>query len=334
MIITRTPFRLQLGGGSTDLPAYYEKYGGFIFAAAINLYMYIAVNRGPIDDLIRLKYSESEEVSNLADIKNGFIRLALQYTGIGKGVEITSTADIPGGTGLGSSGSFLVGLLNALHSAKGENVSYEQLAEEGFEIAARHLNLPDGKQDFYAAALGDFSVLEISPNGKVDFRKANITQHTREEFEKRLLLFYSGIKRSSVNILEEQQYRVREENIDAIQLKHQTKAIGRQILSAFESGDLDKYGQLLHEHWELKKKMSTNMSSLLFNNLYNRARNRGALGGKIVGAGGGGFFMVFCHDGAQDEVRKIYDEANFKEISFKIEPSGTQVILNHSPRHP
>lgn len=328
MILTRTPFRLQLGGGSTDLPAYYEAYGGFIFAAAINLYMYISVNRAPVDDLIRLKYSESEEVSNTTGIKNSFMRLALQYMGIGKMVEITSTADAPGGTGIGSSGSFLVGLLNALHVLKGENVSREQLAEEGFEIAVRHMRLPDGKQDFYAAALGDFCVLEIAKDGKVDFRRANVFQSTREEFEKRMLLFYSGIRRSSADILQEQQKKVREENEDAVALKHETKRVGREILAAFEKGDLDRYGNLLHEHWELKKKVSVNMSSLLFDNLYERARKKGALGGKIVGAGGGGFFMVFCEDGAQDAVRDIYKEANFREVPFKVEPNGTQILLN------
>ncbi|MBI5401603.1 galactokinase [Candidatus Wolfebacteria bacterium] len=328
MILTRTPFRLQLGGGSTDLPAYYEAHGGFIFAAAINLYMYISVNRAPIDDLIRLKYSETEEVGSVSEIKNNFIRLALQHIGIGKRVEITSTADAPGGTGLGSSASFLVGLLNALHVLKGEKIAPEQLAEEGFEIAVRHLKLPDGKQDFYAAALGDFCVLEIVKDGKVDFRKANVSQKTREEFEKRMLLFYSGIKRSSVDILHEQQTRIREENDSAIELKHETKRIGREILSAFETDSLDKYGVLLHEHWGLKKKMSANMSSLLFDNLYERARKKGALGGKIVGAGGGGFFMVFCQDGAQDAVREIYQEANFKAVPFKVEAKGTQVLLN------
>jgi len=330
MIITRTPYRLQLGGGSTDLPAYYEKYGGFIFAATINLYLYISVNQPPIDNLIRLKYSESEEVGNVDEIKNSFIRSALQYTGIGKKIEITSTADIPAGTGLGSSGSFLVGLLNALHSLKGENASREQLAEEGFEIAARHLGLPDGKQDFYASAFGNFSVLEIAKDGKVTYRKASISPKTQAEFEKRMLLFYSGIKRSSVNILDEQQNKIREENEDAVELKHKTKNIGREILAAFEADNLNKYGGLLHEHWELKKKMSANMSSLLFNKLYEQARNNGALGGKIVGAGGGGFFMVFCQDGAQDNVRKIYQAANFTEVPFKIEPAGTQIILNHS----
>lgn len=326
--MTRTSFRLQLGGGSTDLPAYYETYGGFIFAAAINLYMYISVNRPPIDDLIRLKYSESEEVNSVSEIKNNFVRLALQHMGIGKMIEIASTADVPGGTGLGSSASFLVGLLNALHVLKGEKITPEQLAEEGFEIAVRHLKLPDGKQDFYAAALGDFCVLEIAKDGKVDFRKANVSQKTREEFEKRMLLFYSGIKRSSVDILHEQQTRVREENDTAVELKHETKRIGREILTAFETDNLDKYGALLHEHWGLKKKMSVNMSSLLFDNLYERARKKGALGGKIVGAGGGGFFMAFCEEGAQDAVRSIYNEAHFKEVPFKVESNGTQVLLD------
>lgn len=329
MIMTRTPFRLQLGGGSTDLPAYYQEYGGFIFSVAINLYLYIAVNRPPIDDLIRLKYSDSEEAGHVCQVKHHIARAALQRMGIGKMIEIASLADVPAGTGLGSSGGYLVGFLHALHALKGDTVSSQQLAEEAFDIAHHDLKLPDGKQDFYATALGDFSVLEIAQNGQVEWRHPVISQATREAFAKRLLLFYSGVSRLSENILNEQQNSVREGNETIIGLKHETKRIGREILASFEKGDLDQYGKLLHEHWELKKQMAVNMSSPFFDSIYNEARKKGALGGKIVGAGSGGFFMVFCQDGTQAEIRQLYQEANFREVPFKIDTSGTQVVLNH-----
>lgn len=329
MILSRTPFRLQLGGGSTDLPSYYQEYGGFIFSVAINLYMYVSLNRPPVDDLIRLKYRESEEVAHVSEIKHRFVRTVLERLGVGKMVELSSLADVPDGTGLGSSGSYVVGLLNVLHSLRGEQLTATELAEEAFTIVNQDLKLPDGKQDFYATALGGFVALEISQNGTVTARHPEISSATREMFERRLLLFYSGIRRSSEGILNEQQESVQGGNETVIQLKHETKRIGREVLSAFEKGDLDKYGHLLHEHWEIKKQMSNSMTGPLFDSLYHRVLKKGGMGGKIVGAGGGGFFMVFCEEGAQAAVRSIYEEANFREVPFKIDMTGTKILLNH-----
>ena len=186
-----------------------------------------------------------------------------------------------------------VGFLNALHALKDEKITQLQLAEEAFDIAHNDLKLPDGKQDYYATAMGDFCVLEIAKDGIVDLVRPNISQETRSMFEKQLLLFYSGVSRLSENLLNEQQNSVREGNETIIELKHETKRIGREILSSFEKGDLDQYGNLLHQHWELKKRMAVNMTSPFFDSIYTHARKNGALGGKIVGAGGGGFFMVF-----------------------------------------
>lgn len=310
------------------MPAYYQEHGGFIFTVAINLYMYVSINRPPVDDLIRLKYKDSEEVPHVTQLKHNIARAALQRMGIGRSIEITSTADIPAGTGLGSSASYLVGLLNGLHALKGENVSPQELAEEAFNIAVKDLGLPDGKQDFYAAAFGDFCVLEIDKDGKVTVTKPVIDQATRDLFERRVLLFYSGTRRSSEGILSEQQSGIRAGSESMIFLKHETKRIGREILSAFEMGDVDLYGNLLHSHWETKKQMAANMSSPLFDALYERARRKGAMGGKIVGAGGGGFFMVCCEEGAQDMVREIYRDANFRDVPFKVDAVGSQVLLN------
>lgn len=331
MIITRTPFRLPLGGGSTDLPAYYEKYGGFIFAVSINLYMYLGINRPPIDDLIRLKYRESEEVEHVKDLKHNLARGALLRTGVSKMIEITSMADVTDGTGLGSSASYLVGLLNALHSLEDDNVSRRQLAEEAFEIAVLDLGLPDGKQDFYAAAFGNFCVLEIAPDGVVKVFSANITRATQQEFERRTLLFYTGVRRSSVDLLQVQQTSIRNQQENAITLKHHTKEIGRNILTAFEQGKLDNFGALMHTHWELKRQMSSQMSNPLFDAVYTEARRAGVLGGKIVGAGGGGFFLVYCDAGSQDAVRSVFAKHSMREVKYQVDGSGTQIIVN-SPR--
>ncbi len=330
MIITRTPFRIPLGGGSTDLAAYYEKHGGFIFTVTINLYMYIAVNRSPVDDLIRLKYSENEAVKTLDLLKNKLARQALKRTGFNKMIEITSKADVPSGTGLGSSATYLVGLLNALHTLKGENVSRRQLAEEAFDIATKDLGLPDGKQDFYAAAFGNFSVLDIDTDGKVNVSNASVGRDTQKRFEKNTLLFYTGVQRSSIDILQEQQTKVRNGDVKSHDLKHKIKEIGRGIHKAFEKGDLEAFGKLMDDHWDLKKSMSSKMSSDRFDRLYKKAKLNGVLGGKILGAGGGGFFLVYCKDGSQTKVRNVFKNFRMREVPFRVDSGGTQIVFNRS----
>lgn len=328
MILTRTPFRLPLGGGSTDLPAYYEKYGGFIFAAAVNLYMYINVNRPPADELIRLKYRESEEVEKLEDLRHRLARAALARAGVDKMIEISSSADVSDGTGMGSSASYLVGLLNALHALKGENISRRHLAEEAFDVATSDIGLPDGKQDFYLASFGNFCVLDIAPSGAVTVSNANISKQVQDDFERRALLFYTGTRRSSEDLLREQQNAVRANIENALELKHQTKRIGQQILNVFEAGRLDDFGRLMDEHWALKRKISAGMSNRLFDEVYEKAKSAGALGGKILGAGGGGFFLIYCREGAQSAVRRVFSEYKMKEVSFAVDSAGTQVLLN------
>lgn len=327
MILSRTPFRLPLGGGSTDLPAYYEKHGGFIFSVAINLYMYLGVNRPPADDLIRLKYHDSETVAHINELKHGIARAALQRTGLAKMIEISSMADVSDGTGLGSSASYLVGLLNALHTLKGENISRHQLAEEAFEIATEDLGLPDGKHDFYLAAFGNFCVLDIAQNGNVTVMPARIARATQQEFENRTLLFYTGVRRSSVQILREQQAKLEANEDRAVILKHEIKRIGKEILQAFESGNLDRFGELLDAHWNAKKNMSSKISNDVFDGIYEEVKQVGVLGGKIVGAGGGGFFLVFCRDDAQTAVRRIFFSHGMREIDYRVEAGGTQILL-------
>ena len=329
MILSRTPFRLPLGGGSTDLPGYYQKHGGFIFSVAINLYMYLGVNRPPADDLIRVKYHDSETVAHIDELKHNSARAALQRTGLAKMIEISSMADVSDGTGLGSSASYLIGLLNALHTLKGENISRHQLAEEAFEIATEDLGLPDGKHDFYLAAFGNFCILDIATNGEVTVHPARVARSTQQEFENRTLLFYTGVRRSSVAILREQQVHLEAGEERTVSLKHEIKRIGKEILQAFETGNLDHFGELLDKHWQVKKGMSSKISNEIFDEIYAKVKKAGVIGGKILGAGGGGFFLVYCQDGAQTAVRRIFAEYGMREVNYRVESGGTQIVVNH-----
>ncbi len=327
MIITRTPFRIPLGGGSTDLKPYYEKHGGFIFSVTINLYMYVGVNRPPIDDLIRLKYHDSETIKSPHDIKHRLAKAALLRTGIDRMIEISSKADVPNGTGLGSSGTYLVGLLSALHSLKGENVSRRQLAEEAFDIT-NELGLPDGKQDPYAVSFGNFSTFEIGTDGKVVVSNTDISKETQKRFEKQTLLFYTGVTRPSANLLKEQHQKIKRNEGEALELKHQIKRIGKEIHHAFEKDDLDTFGHLMDEHWNLKKSMSHKMSNDVFDEVYKKAKKAGAFGGKILGAGGGGFFLIYAPEGAESGVREVFEKYEMREVPIRVDSGGTQTLVN------
>lgn len=330
MIVARTPFRIPLGGGSTDLPSYYREHGGFIFACAINLYMYITLSRPPIDDFIRFKYSESEEVETLDNLRHQLGREALRAMGITKGIEVASVADVPHGTGLGSSGSYMVCLLHALHGLKGENPEKHTLAEMACHLTMNVLGLPDGKQDPYIGALGGFSVLEIGRDGSVHFRRANISEKTRGEFEHNALLFYTGTQRESKDILAEQAKKTAEGNRDIVEQKHELKEIGKKVLAAFESGSLSEFGRLMDYHWNVKKRISSKMSSDRFDALYELAKRQGALGGKIMGAGGGGFFLFYAERENRARVRQAMLQEGLREVGFKVDMEGTKIITSTS----
>ncbi len=327
MIITRTPFRIPLGGGSTDLRAYYEKHGGFIFSVTVNLYMYVGINRPPIDDLIRLKYHDNETVASPHELKNRLAKAALLRTGFDRMIEISSKADVPNGTGLGSSGTYLVGLLNALHSLKGENISRRQLAEEAYEITSE-LGLPDGMQDPYAVSFGNFSAFTIGVDGKVVVENVDVSRKTQECFEKQTLFFYTGVTRSSEELLREQQQKIKRGEKKALELKHQIKEIGQKIHNAFKTNNLDTFGHLMDEHWNFKKSMSNKMSNSAFDEVYKKAKKAGALGGKILGAGGGGFFLMYAMEGSEDKVRKVFEKYKMREVPIRVDSGGTQILVN------
>lgn len=327
MIITRTPFRVTLGGGGTDLPSYYSKYGGFIFSAGIDKYMFVDVNRPVVDDLIRIKYSKSETVERLEELEHELAREALRLTGIEKGIEISSVADVPAGTGLGSSSCYTVGVLTALHALKREWVSLKTIAEEDFKLEAEILKKPIGKQDPYMAAFGGLTVLEIEKDGEVEVRKADVSPEIADELNRNMLIFYTGIARSAAPILAEQGKGVREEKKEVVESMHYIKELGRKILEAVETGNITEVGRLFHSHWQYKKKISNKMTNERFDKIYEVARENGALGGKISGAGGGGFFTFYIENGHK-KLREAMKQLGLREMRYRFDFEGAKVLVD------
>ena len=333
MIITRTPFRVTLGGGGTDLPSYYSKYGGFIFSFALDKYMFIYVNRPIVDDLIRIKYSKSETVNFLEEVEHDIARSCMENTGITKGLEITSMADIPSGSGLGSSSTYTVGLLNALHAMKRDYISLHSLAEEACYIEMEKLKKPMGKQDQYLAAFGGFAVLEIARDGSVTVKKANISYDTIENLRRNMLMFYTGKQRLNKNILGAQDKSTQRNEKQVLESLHYIKESGYKILEIVESGNIHKLGKMFDEHWQYKKRLAKGITSPDFDRIYELAKENGALGGKISGAGGGGFFTFYCEEN-QDKLRSAMKKEGMRELKFNFDFEGTKTIsnfMNYSP---
>ncbi len=327
MIVTRTPFRITLGGGGTDLPSYYEKYGGFIFSAGINKYIFIDVNRPAVDDLVRVKYSESETVGHANEVRHRLAREILRAMGIEKNIEISSLADISAGTGLGSSSCYAVGLLHALHTLKRDYTSLADIAEEDFKIEADVLNLPIGKQDPYLAAFGGLTVLDIGKDGAVKVRKANVSMEVADELNRNMLVFFTGKTRSADEILNEQQKNVIADKKDVIESMHYIKELGYEILEAVEEGNIDEVGKKFNAHWEHKKKISTKMTNPEFDKIYSLALENGALGGKISGAGGGGFFTFYV-PGDQRKLRETMKGLGLREMRYRFDFEGSRVLVD------
>ncbi|MSU55782.1 MAG: galactokinase [Candidatus Taylorbacteria bacterium] len=321
IILSRVPFRLPLGGGSTDLPSYYAEHGGFIFAVAIDLYMDILIKEPVVDDCIHMHYLQYEFESKVEHIKHTIGREALKMTKVSDKVLISLNADTPSGTGLGSSGACSVGLLKGLSLFKGKEMSNLQAAEDSFRLT-QNLGLPDGKQDPYVCALGGFVVLRIDKDGTVRVEKPEIPPDVVSSFEKNTLLFYTGIRRDSEPLLTKQN------TPETKELKHKIKEIGLDIYRSFLDGDLDSFGRLLDTHWRLKRGMSATMSNDGLNQMYDTAKKAGALGGKIIGAGGGGYFMFYCPTSASaDSVRKALAPSALKEISFSVDRKGARTHI-------
>lgn len=328
MILSRAPMRITLGGGGTDLPSYYSKYGGFILSAGIDKYVYIYVNRPAADDLIRVKYSRYEEVSDTKQVQHDLVRPALELLGITNNVEIVSMADVPAGTGLGSSSTYLVALLTALYELKRERVPTQALAEFACKVEMEMAGHPVGKQDHYLAAFGGLTCLEIDTSGRVQVSPLNIPSTTAEELHSRLLIFFTGLSRNANNILKAQKQDTEREDKTVVDSLHRTKELGYRVKEALQTGDLETFGHILHEHWENKKRRSGAISNPEIDRWYNAARGVGALGGKVVGAGGGGFLMLYCPLRKRGAVRKVLTAAGLREMPYYFDYHGAKVLVN------
>ena len=327
MIITRTPFRITLGGGGTDLPGYYSKHGGFVLSAALNKYMFIYLNTPIVDDLVRVKYSKTETVEDVSEVEHALAREALRLFGIKKAIEVISMADVPAGTGLGSSSCYLVGLLNALHTLSRRPMSRQELAEEACHIELDVLGKPIGKQDQYLAAFGGVTALHIAKNGIVDVESIVPSPECLEDLESRIVLFYTGLSRSTEGILAEQTRELQKDSSAVEGYYSQIKEIGVEIYTHLKRGNVRRLGEMLDEHWRAKKKLGAGIASARIDRLYDVARANGALGGKISGAGGGGFFLFYAEEGKK-ELRRAMQAEGLREMRFRIDFEGSKVLMD------
>lgn len=326
MIITRTPMRISIGGGGTDLPSFYKKFGSTFISAAIDKYIYVVVQERKYYDEFLLKYSKTESVKNVSDIKNDIIREALKLLKIKRPLEIVPISDIGGETGLGSSGAFTVGLLNALHTYKGEVVSQHELAEEACHLAIDIMKQPSGKQDEYIAAFGGLTKFNINKKGTVTVSKNEFDENFVRELEHFLYMFFTGIRRKSKSILSSQKNATNRNNVDVINNLKEIQKLGDKIEKSLKTGDSVKFGQLMHEHWLLKRQRIKTTNTKI-NRWYELSRKAGATGGKIMGAGGGGFFLLYCNNNAQHLI-KVLEKSRLKHVPFNIDWNGSKVISN------
>lgn len=326
MIITRTPLRLPLGGGGTDLPFFYPKFGGELVTASIDKYVYIIISERKFTDEFKITYSITENVKSVDDIANTRVRAALKFLDIKKPIEILSISEVPGSSGLGSSSAFLVGLLKALHAFKGESVSSKILAEESAKIEIEILKENIGKQDQYASAIGGLTHLKINRDGIINSSPLNISLNILRDLERNLHIFFTGIRRDASEVINDQAKQI-ESNEEKIQNMVLIKEIGVEIKNCLEKGDLKKFGKLLNLHWETKKKTSKKMSNQKIDEWYDIALKNGALGGKIMGAGGGGFFIFYCDNNIEQFIKKM-EEAGLQYIPFRFDMDGSKILFD------
>jgi len=326
MIIARSPLRITLGGGGTDLPSYYRDHEGFLVSAAIDKYVYVNVMR-PFTEGIYLKYSQLEHVEKIADVKHPIIRETLQMLGFKTPqVEITTLADIPAGTGLGSSGSFTTALLKALYTHRKRHLHQEELAELACHIEIDRLGEPIGKQDQYIAAVGGVTCFTFHKNDKVTAEPLGISMDTMFDLEDNLLLFFTGFSRSASGILKDQKVKSQQNDAEMLNNLHYVKDLGYRSRDSLIDGKTELFGELMHEHWEHKKRRSGGMSNPKIDEWYEIGMKNGAVGGKLVGAGGGGFLMFMAHD--RNKLRHAMSYAGLEEVRFKFDFEGSKVVMS------
>ena len=325
MIIARSPLRITLGGGGTDLPSYYEQHTGFLIAAAIDKYVYITLHETFTQELI-IKYSKLERVKTVDEIEHPIVREALKLVGFhGVNLEMTSMADIPAGTGLGSSGSFTTAVLKALHGFQKNLVHPAELAEQACDIEINRLREPIGKQDQYIAAYGGITCFKFLPGGRVEAWPLKISEETLYNLEDNLLLFFTGYSRAASKILKEQDDKSKGADKAMTENLHFVKDLGLQSQRALEQGDLPAFARLMDVHWQRKKERSGGMTNPQINTWYDVAMANGALGGKLIGAGGGGFLMFYADDKAK--LRHALREQGLKEVRFRFDFEGTKILI-------
>ena len=327
MILSRAPTRITLGGGGTDLKSYYSKYGGFLIAGAINKYCTILANPRFYTD-IRLSYSKTEIRNRVSEIEHRIFRTALQLTNINESIELHSTADVPAGCGLGTSSSFTVALLNALHAYKRQFITQRQVAEEACHIEIDILGEPIGKQDQYMAAFGGLSCLTFEKNGDVFIEPLRVDAEVYDQLENNLILFFTGTERSASEILLDQDAKSKNNDPAIVENLHYIKEIGLDTRKYLENGQVDILGELFHNHWETKKKRSPDISNPIIDECYETAIKNGALGGKLIGAGGGGFLMFYCKNGEKHKVVESIQKMGLKWERFHFDFDGAKILVN------
>ena len=322
MIITRAPFRVSFCGGGSDLPSFYEKYGGCVLSTSIRKYMYLTAHKYFEQDKIVLKYSKTEVVDNYSEIEHRIFRQCLTDFDL-KGVEISSMADIPAGTGLGSSSTFTVALLHLLHTYKGEYVSKYKLAKDACSVEIEKLGEPIGKQDQFAAAFGGLKFYEFMPNGFVNVEPVIMAPDSYRKLEENILMFYIGGTHSASDILKEQSANVKQ--TDKATVQNEMCQITRTLKAELQKNNVDAMGELLHENWRLKKSLATGISNPLIDDTYSRAMKAGALGGKLLGAGGAGFMIFYVPKEKHRGVREAL--AHLREMEFEMDNSGASIVM-------
>lgn len=324
MIITRAPLRLSIGGGGTDLPFYSQKFGGSMVSVAIDKYIYVVIEKREFYNNYLIRYSKTETPEKASDIKHTRVKAALEYLGIDEPLEITSMADAPAGSGLGSSSAFLIALLKALHIYKREEVSAKKLAEEASEIEINILKEPIGKQDQYMAAFGGLKNLYFEKNGNVVISPLDVSYSTLEDLENNLLLFNTGITRSASEVISHQAKAAESED-EKMQRMHLIKDVGKQIKICLEKGDVQKVGKWMNVHWESKKRVTDKMSNSNIDKWYEAGIKAGAIGGKLVGAGGGGFLLFYCNQ-RKKQLRESMKQLGLRELPFRFDQEGAKLI--------
>jgi D-glycero-alpha-D-manno-heptose-7-phosphate kinase len=326
MIIARSPLRITLGGGGTDLPSYYREHEGFLLSAAIDKYVFVTVTR-PFTEGIYLKYSHLEHVDKVAQVQHPIIREGLNLLGFKTPqVEITTLADIPAGTGLGSSGSFTTALLKALYTHRRRHLNQMELAELACHIEIDRLGEPVGKQDQYIAAVGGVTCFAFRADDAVEATPLAITMDTMFDLEDNLLLFFTGFSRNAGSILKDQNTRTKQSDGEMLKNLHYVKELGYRSKQALEKGNTRLFGELMHEHWEHKKRRSGGMSNPKIDEWYELGMKSGAVGGKLVGAGGGGFLMFMAED--RNRLRHKMATAGLEEVRFRFDFEGTKVVMS------